>query len=162
MGAWCRTCGLQRGVEVERLQAVALLASLDALEELLQLVVAEAGEREVEAFDRRQVGEHAAEQLVVRSAADPVEGEVEEAGLLQGDVQEDHGHRLVAEAPGCGEALVATDDGLVLSPGQDGLHEAVLAQALRQGFELGVGDAPRVCRVRAQFVDGDLDDLVGS
>ena len=83
LGAWCRTCGLQRGVEVERLQALPLLAGLERLEELLQLVVGEAGEREVEAFDRRQVGEQAGQQLLVPVAADLVEAEVEEPRLLQ-------------------------------------------------------------------------------
>ena len=74
-----------------------------------------------------------------------------------GDVEEDHRHRLVAEAPRGDQALVAADDGLVLAAGQHRLDEAVLLQAPGQRFELGVGDAPRVRRVGPQLVDGDLD-----
>jgi hypothetical protein len=45
-GAWGRTCGLQRGIEVERFDAVLLIAGVQVLEQLLELFVAEAGESE--------------------------------------------------------------------------------------------------------------------
>jgi hypothetical protein len=65
----------------------------------------------------------------------------------------------VAEPAGGEQALVAADDGAVLFAGEDGLDEAELLEAPGQGFELGVADAPRVRRVRAQVIDGDVDDL---
>ena len=48
LGAWCRTCGLQRGVEVERLLTLTLLPVFQRLEQLRKLVLGEAGEGEVD------------------------------------------------------------------------------------------------------------------
>jgi len=54
--------------------------------------------------------------------------------------------------------LVAADYHLVFAPRQHWLHEAKLLQAAGQRLDLGVGDAARVRRVRAQVVDRDFDD----
>ena len=113
----------------------------------------EAGERQVDVGDRLEVGQQAREQLVVPVAADLVEAEVEDAGLLERDVEEDDGHGLVAEPSGREQALVAADDDVVLAASQHRLDEAVLLQAPGQRFELLVGDSPRVRRVGPQLVD---------
>ena len=89
---------LQRGVEVEVLDALALLALLQRPEQLVELVLLEAGEREVDAVDGLEVGEQAGEQLVVPGAADLVQGEVQQAGLLEREVDEHDGHGLAARA----------------------------------------------------------------
>src|SRR5690606_26226596 len=81
-------------------------------------------------------------------------------GLLERYVEVDHRHRFIAKAPGCGEALMPADDGLVFAPSQHGLDEPILTQALGQGFELSLRDPSRVRRVRAKLVDGYLDRLV--
>ncbi len=154
MGAWCRTCGLQRGVQVERLNTLLLVASVERLQELRQLILAEACRRKV--FDRCKVCHEARQQLLVPVTADLVEPEVEHAGLLQGHVEKDHRHSLVAEAPGGDEALVASDDGVVLASRQDRLHKAVLLHAPGQRLQLCIADLARVRWIGAQLVDREL------
>ena len=139
LGACGAACGLERRLDVKPgLGPLALLTHVEALEELAQLVLREPRERQVDVLDRPQVGEHPRQQLLVPRTRDPVEGEVEHAGLLDSEVDEDHRYCLHAQ-PACGEqALMTADDRLVLAAGDHGLQEAVLAQAARQRLKLGV------------------------
>jgi hypothetical protein len=60
------------------------------------------------------------------------------------------------------EALVAADDGAVLTAGQDGLDEPELAEAALEGVEIVVADPARVGGIGSELVDRDLlDDEVG-
>jgi len=54
---------------------------------------------------------------------------------------------------------VAADDGPVLSTREDRRDEAVLLERAGERFELSVGDAPRIGRVRPQELNGYLLDL---
>jgi len=53
---------------------------------------------------------------------------------------------------------VAADDRSVLPASEHGLDEPELAQAPLQRVELVLADAPRVGRIWAEVVDGDLLD----
>ena len=75
--------GLPGGVEVERLLTVSLLAGVQPLEQLGDLVVVEAGQGEVDVRRGVEVGEQPGQQLPIPIAADPVERDVEEPGLLR-------------------------------------------------------------------------------
>jgi len=146
--AGCPPCLLQRIIEVERLGTLAPLADLEAPEQLLHLVLAEAREREVDVGRRLEVGELTGKEGVVPGAGDLVEGEPKEACLLDRDVEPDDGHARQAEPSGSDEALMAANDGAVLAAGENGLDEAELPQAPLQGLEFVLADPAGVRRVR--------------
>ena len=106
-----------------------------------------------------EVSEQPCEELLVPLAADAVQGQVQEVGLPGAEVQEDGGHRLVAEPPGGDEALAAARHDVVLVPGDDGLHEAELAERAGERIELLGADLARVGEVGVQVVDRNVDDL---
>ncbi len=156
LGACGRTCGLQRGVEVEGLRAVALLAVIQALEQRRDLVFSEAGERQV---DRRlQLGEQTREEFLVERAGDLVQRDVEEARLVGRNVEEDHGDRPHAEPARGNQALVAADDDAVLAASEDRVDQPKFLDGPRQRLQLDVGHAPGIRRVRPQRVDVDVFD----
>ena len=51
---------------------------------------------------------------------------------------------------------MATDDRAVLPAGEDGCHEAKLANAPLQGVEFLLADPTRIAWVRTQEIDRDL------
>ena len=142
--------GLERGVEIEVLDALALLADLERAQQLVEFGLIEARQREVEVFDGLQVGEEACQQLLVPMTGDPVQGDVQQPCLLEAEVDQDCRDGLQPEPAGGEQALVAADDRAVLAPRDDRVKEAELADRARQRLEFGVGDAARVRRVGAQ------------
>src|SRR5205809_667461 len=80
-------------------------------------------------------------------------------GLFLAEVHEDGRHRLVAEAPGRDEPLVAADHDVVIVPGDDGLQEAELAHRAGEAVQLLGADLARIGGVGVQVVDRNLDDL---
>ena len=118
-------------------------------------------EAQVDLGARSQVGQQTSQKLLVPGSGDPIEGEPEEAGLLDRQVEPDDWDGGQAEPPGGHEALVAADDGRILPPCQNRLDEAELAQASGEGVELGLADAPRIGRIGAKKIDRDLFDREG-
>jgi hypothetical protein len=80
--ARCPTRFLQRLVKVEALHVLALLAYLQAPEQVPDLVLAEAREREVDVGHRLEVSEETCEECVIPTPRDLVEREPEEPGLF--------------------------------------------------------------------------------
>ena len=151
----------QRLIEVKRLGTLPPLADLEAAEQLLHLVLGEAREREVDVGRRLEVGEQPGEEGVVPGPRELVQGEPEEPGLLDRDVEPGHGHRRQPEAAGRDEALMTADDGGVLPSREDRRHEAERSQAPFEGVELVLGNPAGVPRVGAEAIDGDLFDGEG-
>jgi len=151
----------QRLIEVKRLGTLPPLADLEAAEQLLHLVLGEAREREVDVGRRLEVGEQPGEEGVVPGPRELVQGEPEEPGLLDRDVEPGHGHRRQPEAAGRDEALVPADHGAILSSGQHRLREAELAQAPFECVELVLADPAGVRRVGPEALDRDLFDGEG-
>ena len=156
--ACCRLRFLQCRVQVERFRPIPLLASVQALEQACELVLAEAGEPEVDLLHGGEVRQHPRQQLVVPVAGDLVQGQVEQARLLQGQIHVDHRDSLKAQLPRRDQALVAADDGAVLPPGDDGVDQAELLDAARERLQLLVRDPARVGWVGTQVADGDVLD----
>ncbi len=138
-------CFPEGGLEVEALQAVAVLLRVESLEERIDLVGAEARDREVHRVHLRSASILASSSVPV--AADLGERQVEEMALLGREVHEDDRDRLEAEAPGGDEALVAADDYVVIVPGANRLNEAPLTETASEGFQLGSADLAGVGRV---------------
>ena len=144
------------GVEVFRL--VAAGAAVEGAQKHLELIVAEAREREVEAGFGGEVCEQTGEQRFVPVAADAVEGEAEEAALVLVEVDEDDGHGGEAKAA-CGEeSLVAGDDATVVGEGDERLDKAEGEERAGEGFEFGRCDRTGVGGVECEAVDGQLLD----
>jgi hypothetical protein len=159
--AGCPPRFLERIVEVEALHMLALLAGLQAPEQILHLVLPEAREREVEIRRRLEVGEETGEQSVVPGARDPVQRQSEEPRLFHGDVEPRDGDRGQPQPSGRDQALVTADDGLIFPPGKNRLDEAELAETPLEGVEFVLADAARVRGVRTKVVDRDLLDGEG-
>src|SRR5450759_2167566 len=129
--AGCPPRFLERLVELAALPVLALLADFKLSEQVSDLVLTEAGEREIDVGRRLKVREQPGQELLVPGARDLVQGEPEEASLLDGDVGPGHGDAREPEPPRSNETLVAADDGPIISPGEDRLDEPGLAQAPR-------------------------------
>jgi len=83
LGAGLLRCRIECSLEVERLRSFAALADIQRSQQVRNLVLAEAREREVEVRRRLQVGQESSEELLVSRTRDLVEGEPEEPGLFQ-------------------------------------------------------------------------------
>jgi hypothetical protein len=161
LGAGCPPRLLQGFVEVEALHVLALLADFELSEQVPDLVLTEAREREVDVGCRLQVREQTCQELLVPGAADLVQCEAEEACLFHGHIEPGHRDRGQSEAAGCDQALVAADDRSVLTTGQDRLDEAELPHAPFERVELVLADPAGVGRIRTEIVDRDLVDGEG-
>ena len=69
-------------VEIEALDLLALLADFERAQQILDLVLAEARQRQVDVGAGLQVGQQTGEESVIPGARDPIEREVQEACLL--------------------------------------------------------------------------------
>src|SRR5450759_526312 len=152
---------LERGVEVEALHLFALLAGFERAQQLPDLVLPEAREREVELWGRPEIGEETREEGIVPGARDLVQREPEESGLVHADVEPGDGHAREAQPAGGDETLVAADDSLILPSGEHGLDEPELAEAALQGIELVLADPARVGGIGVQRLDRDVLDGEG-
>jgi hypothetical protein len=158
---WFTPSRLEGRIEIKRLRTLALLPSLEPLEESRHLVLVEARERQVQPVRTLEVGQEPGEELLVPAARDPVEGETEETRPIRGDVEPDDRHGCQAEPAGCDEALMAADDDPVLPSGEDRLDKAELAETPGQGLQLILADPARVGGVRREALDRDVLDGQG-
>ena len=104
-------------VEVELFRAVPFLALGEAGQQGLEIVVGEAAQAEVPFRRGLQVDQEASQQVLIPVAADLVQGDVEQAGVLLGEVEQDHRHRRQPAAPRGDQALMAGDHAVVTAPG---------------------------------------------
>lgn len=135
------------------------LGGLERRQVGLDLVIVEAGHREVEIGQSVQLGKELAQLLLIPVARDLVQGEVEELGLLLRDIEEDDRDPLKAEPLRRDEPLVAADHMVAHPPDDDRVHEAELLDAALQVLRLCVGDGARVVHRRPEGRDLDVLDL---
>jgi len=83
-------CILPGRLQVEGLRPGSLVPRLKRLQELGDLVLAEAREADVQVGRLLQVGQQAGQELLVPVAGDLVQGQVQELGLLWREVDEHH------------------------------------------------------------------------
>ena len=148
-------------LEVEPLRPVPFLALVEAGQQILEIGLSEAAQREVPGRRRAQVDQQAGQQVRVPLPADLVQRDVEQAGVLRSQVEQDHGHRREAGTAGGDEPLVAGDDAPVGAPREHGVDDPERGDRAGQGRQLVLPDAARVARIRMQGIDRQLFHLQG-
>ena len=123
------------------------------------LVIAEASECEIDIGHVVEFGEEPCQKFVVPGAGYLVECQVEQSGLFLGQVHENHRDCFQPKPSRCHEALMSSDDCIVLSPGDDRVDQAKLPYAPCERFKLIVADAPGVGWIGPKVVDWYLVDL---
>ena len=108
--------GRQGFLEAEPLRPGPFLALVEAGQQILEIGLGEAAQREVPRRRLLQVDQQAGQQVGVPLPADAVQGDVEQAGILLGDVEQDHGDGREAGTAGGDEPLVAGDHAPVGAP----------------------------------------------
>ena len=148
-------------VEVEPLRPGPFLPLVEASEQVLEIGLGEAAQRQVPVRRGAQVDQQAGQQVGVPLPADLVQRDVEQAGILRGQVEQDHGHGREAGAAGGDEPLVAGDHAPVVAPGQHGVDQAKGVDRAAEGRQLGLSDAARIARIGMQIRDRQLFDGEG-
>ena len=151
----------ERLVEVEPLRPGPFLPLVEAGQQVLEIGLGEAAQREVPVRRGAQVDQQAGQQVGVPLPADPVQGDVEQAGVLRREVEQDHGHRGEAGAAGGDEPLVAGDQVPVGAPRQHGVDDPERGDGAGQGRQFLIPDAARVARIGVQIRDRHLFHLQG-
>ena len=151
----------QRLVEVEPLWPGPFLPLVEASEQVLEIGLGEAAQRQVAGRRGAQVDQQAGQQVGVPLPADLVQRHVEQAGVLHREVEQDHGHRREAGAAGGDEPLVAGDHAPVGAAGEHGVDDPERGDRAGQGRQLCLLDAARVARIGMQIRDRQLLHLQG-
>ena len=116
--------GRQGFLEVEPLRPGPFLALVEAGQQILEIGLSEAAQRQVPRRRLLQVDQQAGQQVLVPRPADAVQGDVEQARVRRGQVEQDHGHRREAGTAGGDEPLVARDHAPVGAAGEHGVDAA--------------------------------------
>ena len=143
----------QRLVQVEPLRPGPFLPLVEAGQQILEIGLGEAAQRQVPVRRRAQVDQEAGQQVLVPCPADPVQGDVEQAGVLRGQVEQDHRHRREAGAAGGDEPLVAGDDAPVVAPRENGIDEPERLYGAAEGRQLSLRDAAGIEWIGVQVRD---------
>ena len=141
---------LEGRVEIEGLRPFALLTDLEAAQQIADLVFPKAGQGQIDRRSGSELGQEAGQESVVPGAADPIQRQSQDAGLLERNVEPADRDALQAQPAGCHQALVASDDRAIRSAGEDRLDKAELADAALQGVEFGITDPSGVGRIGTQ------------
>ena len=143
----------QRLVQVEPLRPGPFLPLVEAGQQVLEIGLGEAAQRQVPVRRGAQVDQQAGEQVFVPLPADLVQGDVEQPGVRLGEVDQNRRHRGEPAAPRGDQPLVAGDDAPVGAPREKGIDEPKRLYGAAEGRQLSPRDAAGIEWIGVQVRD---------